>query len=106
VRSDLAAGLQIAQAVHAAFQFAQDHPEHVGRWMRDSKFLVVVSVDDLARLTTLTAKAALRGISHSLWIEPDLGNQATALALEPGEASRRLCGNLSLALRDRQAVAV
>lgn len=74
--------------------------------MRDSKFLVVVSVDDLGSLTTLAAKAALRGISYSLWVEPDLGNEATALALEPGEASKRLCSNLPLALKRQEAVAV
>jgi len=40
-------------------------------------------------------------IAHSAMFEPDLGNELTAVAFQPGAASRKLCARLPLALRDR-----
>ncbi|MCV7174889.1 peptidyl-tRNA hydrolase [Mycolicibacterium sphagni] len=92
----------MAQAVHAAFEFSHEHPDVTGNWLRDSKFLVINSVPDEAHLLELVARAAQRGIVHTLWREPDLDNELTSVALHPGVAARKLCANLPLALRQRQ----
>lgn len=96
VRGDLPFGLASAQAVHAAFLFSQQHPELVGHWHQHSQYLVIVSVRDEAELIRLASHAHSDGVAFSLWTEPDLGNERTALALEPGLYARRLCANLPL----------
>lgn len=50
-------------------------------------------------LLGLSDKLKQSQIKHSVFFEPDIGNQATALVIEPGEASRKICSNLPLALR-------
>ncbi len=46
VCSDLAAGPQGCQAIHAAIQFTFEHPEVCGEWYRDSNYLAFLSVKD------------------------------------------------------------
>lgn len=96
VRADLSPGLAAAQAVHAAFQFATQHPSITGPWLAQSQYLVIVSVPDEVALIGLASRALEAGIQVSTWHEPDLGGAATALALEPGAVARRLCSNLPL----------
>lgn len=93
-------GLQAAQAVHAAFQFYQAHPEITGRWLSDSNYLVLLAVPDEDALIELYTEANMgRDLCALLVREPDLGDEATAVALEPGEAAQKLCACLPLALR-------
>ncbi len=94
----------MAQSVHAAFTFADEHPEIAHEWHRDSQFLVVVSVPDEQALMDLTYAADDKGISLSLWREPDCHDQATAVALAPVPASKTLCSSLPLAGREKVPV--
>jgi peptidyl-tRNA hydrolase len=96
VRADLVPGLAAAQAVHAALQFQQQHPDVVMPWMRDSQFLVIVSVSDEIALIGLASRALEAGIDVSTWHEPDMADSATAVALQPGAVARRLCASLPL----------
>ena len=64
--------------------------------MRESNFIVLVTCPDLESLTELAATAVERGIRVSLNYEPDVGDELTAVVMEPGEASRKLCGSLPL----------
>ena len=106
VRGDLPPGLAAAQAVHAAFQFASQHPSITGTWLRDSQYVVIISVPDEVGLIGLASRALAAGIQVSTWAEPDMGGQKTAVALEPGLIARRLCANYSLHGRAPLAVAV
>ena len=90
----------MAQAIHASFGFGQVHTSLTTKWLRDSQFLIVVSVPDQAALVALSTQAVERGIPQYLWREPDLDDQPTAIALAPGAESRRLCANLPLAGRE------
>ncbi len=101
VRGDLPSGSQLAQAVHAAFDFSVQHPLLVRRWNQDSNYLVVLSAPDEDVLCEIAARAAFRGVESALIREPDFGNEATAIALSPGPVSRRICANLPLALKER-----
>jgi hypothetical protein len=64
--------------------------------MQDSQWLVLVTVPDEAALLSLCARAAAEMQDHVVWREPDLAGQATAIALAPGGAARRMCGNFPL----------
>lgn len=100
VRGDLPPGLQAAQAVHAAFQFYQAHPEITEKWLVDSNYLVILAVPDEDTLIRLYTEANMGRDLRALMVrEPDLGDEATAVALEPGEGSQALCAQLPLALR-------
>lgn len=99
VRSDLSPGLQLAQAVHAAFQFFSEWPSLARAWTEDSNFLVVVAVSDEAALADLATTAVEEGIVRTIVREPDLDNAITAVALQPGADARRLCAQLPLALK-------
>jgi peptidyl-tRNA hydrolase len=101
VRADLPPGLQMAQAVHAAFQFYDEWPCRVRNWLRRSNFLVVVSVPDEESLLALASEAALgEGLEVTRVVEPDLGDEHTAIAIQPGEQAQRLCASFPLALRN------
>lgn len=99
VRGDLSPGLQAAQAVHAAFELQYHHPNVIGEWVRNSNYLVIVSVPNEDALLALTDRADDLKIKFGLIREPDLDNQATAIAFHPSESARRLCSSLPLALK-------
>jgi peptidyl-tRNA hydrolase len=90
----------MAQAVHAAFHFLHDHPSVVRPWLLKSNYLVIVSVPNEDALLDLISEAARRGIERTAVREPDIDDEATAVALAPGDAARKLCANLPLALRE------
>lgn len=95
-RGDLPIGLASAQCAHAAFSFARDRWEQTAPWLRDSQWLVIVTVPDEAALEDLALRAQLGSVAHTLWHEPDRDGELTAVALAPCRASRMLCANLPL----------
>lgn len=100
VRNDLPPGPQAVQSDHAVLQFAIEHPILTYLWFRRSNHLALLSVSDEFALKSLSAKAKGLGIRHSVFTEPDLEDSWTAVTFEPGEKSRLLCKNLSLALKE------
>jgi peptidyl-tRNA hydrolase len=104
VRGDLAPGQQLAQSVHAAFEFAVEHPTITEFWHRVSNYLVVVSVPDETALMELAERAAEAGLRHKVVTEPDYGDEVTAIVLEPGTVAGKICSSLPLALRERRCV--
>lgn len=104
VRADLTPGMQLAQAVHTAFQFLHEHPSVVEPWLITSNYLVIVSVPDENALLDLITEASKRGLLRSATREPDLDNEATAIAIQPGPEARRLCAQLPLALKPNPQV--
>ncbi len=100
MRSDLPPGLQLAQSVHAMAEFQTRYPSTVTNWVKNSNYLVVVGVPDEEALLDLAARANWEAqIETHLVREPDLGDEATALALQPGSEAQKLCASMPLALR-------
>ena len=103
VRGDLSPGALCAQSCHALSAFAADFPAAHAAWHRQGQNLVVLQVPrepDLVRL--LEAALESEEIDRvSLFREPDLNHQLTAIALD-GKASR-LVSSLPLALRQLRA---
>ena len=88
--------------MHAAFEFSVDHPDVTKEWRINSNFLVVVAVPDEKALRKLWFAADCLGIVSTLVEEPDYGNQATALTLEPGKMARTLLAEYPLALKEKK----
>jgi hypothetical protein len=97
----LSPGQQLAQAVHAAFEFSVDHPTLTEVWRRHSNYLVVVAVPDEAALLSLANRAYSAELRHTVVREPDYGNTVTAVVLDPGTAASKLCSSYPLALKPK-----
>lgn len=97
IRSDLKSGAKLAQACHCAFQFAKEHPEVTSNWMNISNYICILESENEANLLELLSKANNEGIKTSYFLEEDFGNSLTAIALEPGNKSKKLCQKLPLA---------
>ena len=87
------------QSIHAAIQFKFEHPEISINWFENSNYLGLLSVENEGELIALTEQAKELGISYSIFREPDIDNQITAIALAPGPKSKKLCSRLPLALK-------
>jgi peptidyl-tRNA hydrolase len=101
VRADIDPGLQLAQACHAVAAFSQQHPESFSLWVREVKNIAVLAIPNLQALLDLYELAARKGIARAIFIEPDLGDEATAIAL--GEGAHKICSHLPKALRPPRA---
>ncbi len=78
-------------------QFQHQHPDIAKDWHDFDNRLVFLSVRNESELLKLKELAQALNIPFSLFLEPDLGNQYTALALSPTVDSKALTKNLPLA---------
>jgi len=85
--------------MHALRQFTAEHPEIDKLWFEQSNYLGLLSVSDEKELMSLIEQATAHEISFSIFREPDVDNEVTAIALAPGPKSKKLCSRLPLALR-------
>lgn len=97
VRNDIAPGLQLAQSCHATEQFHRDHPTLASAWLN----IVCLQVPSKEKLADLAYRAVTEGFAASLFREPDLDDEPTAVAVA-GDA-QKLFSSLPLALRPAQA---
>lgn len=85
--------------MHALRQFTAEHPDIDKIWFEQSNYLGLLSVKNEEELVKLMEEATSKEISFSIFREPDIDNQITAIALSPGPKSKKLCSRLPLALR-------
>lgn len=95
-RRDLSIGLQCAQAGHGIVEFCLKYPELTKEWHDKSNYIVILAVDNEAKLISIIYKAQVRGIRCAQFNEPDLKGAVTAVVLEPGLDSRKLSSNIKL----------
>ena len=95
-RRDLALPYQAVQSGHAAIDFQHEHPVEARQWQKQSNYLAFLTVENEQDLINLASKAILMGIKHTIFREPDINNEITAIAFEPSEASRKLTSNCPL----------
>lgn len=91
-------GYQGVQSIHVMAEFALKYPEVTKEWHDKSNYLAFLAAKNESDLIVLKRKAIGNGIRVIEFREPDVGNMITAIALEPGPKSRKLCANLPLAL--------
>jgi len=77
------------QSAHAAIQFQHEYPELAKNWYSNSNYLIFLSVENEAELIKLINKANSNNIKISIFREPDINNEITAIALEPCDWSRK-----------------
>jgi len=99
-RRDLSPGYQGTQAIHAAIQFGMEYPDIHKHWFEKSNYLGFLSVNTEEDLMILSRKAMMLEIECSVFREPDIDDEITAIALAPGKRSKKLCSNLKLALKE------
>lgn len=99
-RKDISPGYQGVQGMHAAIQFGMEYPTTNKEWFEKSNYLGFLSVPNEEELISLAEKANRLGIECSIFREPDIDNQATAIALAPGNKSKKLCSEFDLALKE------
>lgn len=76
-----------------------EHSEIAKEWHIKSNYLCLLAVDNELELYNLLSKAVEKDIKFSIFREPDIDNQITAIAFEPSAESKLLCSKLKLALR-------
>ena len=95
-RRDLPLSVQAVQSGHAAIDFQHQHPVEAQEWHKQSNYLAFLTIADEAELIKLITKAILTGIKHTVFREPDLNNQITAVSFEASEAARKLTSSCPL----------
>lgn len=95
-RRNLPIGTQALQSGHAAIDFQYQHPVEAREWQTQSNYLVFLTVQDESELIKLITKAILTGIKYTVFREPDLNNEITAVSFEPSEASKKLTSSCPL----------
>jgi len=98
-RADIIPGYQAVQGIHAAIQFATEYPEINKEWFEKSNYLGFLSVNNELELFKLIENASKQNIKFSIFREPDINNQITAIALAPGSSTKKLCNKIPLALK-------
>jgi len=97
-RQDLAPGYQLVQSVHAAIDFILAHQKEAKDWHINSNYLGCLAAKDEKSLKDLIVKLQENGVKHSIFREPDINNHITAIAIEPGDMTKKLTSNFPLAL--------
>ena len=95
-RRDLPTGYQAVQSGHAGIQFQQEHRRIAKRWYTKSNYLIFLTVSNEQELERLISLADGSGLKVSVFREPDLNNEITAIAIEPSSVSDELTKNLKL----------
>ena len=84
------------QSAHAAIDFQHQYPEEATEWHKKSNYLALLTVSDESELIKLITKAIFKGIKHTIFREPDIDNQITAVAFEASEESKKLTSSCPL----------
>ena len=95
-RRDLPLGVASVQACHAAIDFQHEYQREASEWHKSSNYLAILTVKDEQELIDILVKVSLRGIKYTIFREPDLNNQITAVALEASNDSRKVTSSLPL----------
>lgn len=95
-RRDLSLSYQAVQSGHAAIDFQHEHSVEAREWQKQSNYLAFLTVANEEQLIKLISKAILMGIKHTVFREPDIGNQITAVAFEPTDAAKKLTSSCPL----------
>lgn len=98
-RQDISPGYQAVQSAHALIQFQYDHPEIANNWYKNSNYLAMLSTKDENSLINLIKQCQRLCLNISIFREPDIDNQITAIAIEPSLKTKKLCSQLQLALK-------
>lgn len=98
VRKDLSTGYKIVQTAHAVADFAKEHPNLFESWKLGSNYLCCLEASE-SKIYQYLEKLADIGIKYTVFKEPDIGNEMTAVTVEciPQDLHKQLFKKLRLA---------
>ena len=91
---------QAVQGAHALDCFTVEHEEIHKAWHTQSQHLAFVSVKDRESLFALITKLQSKGMNITVFREPDMKWDTTAIAVEPTKEARRALSHLPLAFKN------
>lgn len=94
-------GYKAVQSAHAAINFTFEHPSRAGPWFRDSNYLVLLEVKNERQLKQLIQRCEELQLYYTVFREPDIGNQITAVAIEPSDITRKLVSKIPLLFKSK-----
>ena len=94
-------GYKAVQSTHAAINFIFEHPGRAGPWFYNSNYLVQLEVHTEKQLELLIQKCKEYQLLHTVFREPDIGNQITAVAIEPSKQTQRLVSKIPLLFKNK-----
>ncbi len=97
----MTAGYRAVQSTHAAINFIFEHYGRASPWFLESNTLVQLEVKNEKQLQLLIDKCQQLQICYTVFREPDIGNQITAVALEPSDKTQKLVRNIPLLFKDK-----
>ena len=97
-------GYKAVQSTHAAINFTFEHPTRAGPWFKESNYLVQLEVKDEGELKDLIRKCERLNLYYTVFREPDIGDEITAIAIEPSPLSEKLVKNLPLLFKSKTKV--
>ncbi len=100
-RSDLSDGYKAVQSTHAAINFIFEHPSRAGPWFYNSNYLIQLEVNSEKQLKSLIQKCIENQLVHTVFKEPDIGNQITAVAIEPSKQTKKLVSKIPLLFKNK-----
>lgn len=101
-RADLCPGYQCVQPAHALADFAIAFPEKFKSWAEVGKNLIVLSTTNEKQLIKLADSFKAANLDYILFREPDIGDHATSIAVEPNEIAYKLVSSLPLTLKEKK----
>jgi hypothetical protein len=101
-RGDLTDGYKAVQSAHAAINFTFEHPSRAGPWFKDSNYLVLLELSNESQLKLLLMNCDRHNLAYTAFREPDLGNEITAVAIEPSEITQKLVSKIPLLFKSKK----
>lgn len=65
-----------------------------------SNYICILEVDDF-QINQIIEKSIMEDIKFSIFRESDMNDQITAVAIEPGSKSKKMCASFKLALKNK-----
>lgn len=100
VRDNLTDGQKAVQSSHAAINFCFEYPARAGPWWKDSNYLVQLTCDE-NRINSIIRECEKRDITCTVFREPDLNNDITAISMLSSGEARKLTSNLPLLFKTK-----
>jgi len=102
VREDLPPGLRAAQAGHAIADTCLLWEREAWEWTTRGNYLIILGVPDLESLSAAWGRVLQMEVPASIFEEPDLGGEATAIACLPPPEMNAAFADLPLAYAKRR----
>lgn len=95
----LTPGYKVAQSVHAMASFALEHESEFKDWQTCSNYVCCLETS-LIKLRHIISLLDILKIKYSIFLEPDIGNELTSIAVQaiPEKDHKKLFKNLKLTL--------